>query len=127
MRDRFRDRFGVFDYGGLLNCFLIWREVEGALFKRDVLFPRISDRALQERLLKEMPAFRGKALLVSVAIGAGGAVFVGAGAAAMELATIWAFHRVPHRRGGRLPDFVRYAGGAFCVRRSPRKGAERRL
>ena len=35
------------------------------------------------------------------------------------------FHRVPHRRGGRLPDFVRYAGGAFCVRRSPRKGAEK--
>ncbi len=39
--------------------------------------------------------------------------------------TVWAFHRVPDRRGSRRSDFVRYAGGAFCVRRSPRKGAEK--
>ncbi len=57
----------------------------GMAVAKDDLFPRISDRALQERPLKEMPAFRGKALWVSVAIGAGGAVFVGVGAAAMEL------------------------------------------
>jgi hypothetical protein len=57
----------------------------GRTVTKDDLFPRITDRALQERLVKEMPAFRGKVLLVSVAIGAGGAVFVGVGAAAMEL------------------------------------------